>query len=447
MPSMKTRTIAVNGNSLALSSIVASLEGRPGLRIVPVQQLGTSQPDVILFDLAAPRSEFDIAWWKAQPNVLLIGVDLGTNELFVLSGHHPRMLTFENLYTAIQDLPQEENKGGHVTNKQKKYVWFTLAGAALASLAVFITLSWPPVPRNKVQGAIGERQVYRQEQLTDKDVGVAGQVKITMDDIRILLQSPDFKTLVKDPQIQKMLAEGKAGALNNLVTYVQNASAQVNQLVNYAQTNQAQANQLLTLIQTNQAAAIANHTIVAHVDELLSLAQTNLSQANQLFSLAQANQSQLIQNHSIFAQTNQSQVNQLVNLVQSNQALVNKIAAVALTNQAEAISNHTVIAVANQVLNQAQVNQAQVNQLVNLAQVNQAQTNQIMSFSQMNQLFSLAHDTQGVIFAISNNLTFATAFSMVSGSQVLQSLAQSGALSQAITQGAIQNSIIQSVHY
>ena len=142
-----------------------------------------------------------------------------------------------------------------MANKKKKYVWLGVAGAALATLLVYVSIFWPPVPRSWVQGAIGKRDVYRQEKLTDKDIGVAGTATVTVDDIRKFQESPEFKSLagnaqfnelVADPRFQKIVQDAASMKiqLSNACTPVcpnalplQNLgqNAQVQQLLNNAQ--------------------------------------------------------------------------------------------------------------------------------------------------------------------------------------------------------------------
>jgi hypothetical protein len=93
-----------------------------------------------------------------------------------------------------------------MANETKQYVWLGVAGAALATLLVYVSIFWPPVPRSRVQGAIGKREVYRQEKLTDKDIGVAGTATVTVDDIRNFLQSPEFKSLAGNAQFNELVA-------------------------------------------------------------------------------------------------------------------------------------------------------------------------------------------------------------------------------------------------
>ncbi len=67
------RTVGPHGNSLVVSSIGASLQGRAGLQASFVDaalpdaasQLAALQPDVIISDLAMAHPEFAIALWEA----------------------------------------------------------------------------------------------------------------------------------------------------------------------------------------------------------------------------------------------------------------------------------------------------------------------------------------------------------------------------------------------
>src|ERR1035437_1529893 len=96
-----------------------------------------------------------------------------------------------------------------MANKKKKYVWLGVAGAALATLLVYVSIYWPPVPQSWVQGAIGKRDVYRQDKLTDKDIGVAGTATVTVDDIRKFQESPEFKSLAGNAQFNELVANAE----------------------------------------------------------------------------------------------------------------------------------------------------------------------------------------------------------------------------------------------
>ncbi len=104
------RKVALYGNSLVVSSIGAGLQGRAGLQVSSVDatlpdavsRLGALRPDVVIFDLAVSQPEFAIALWKAQPCLLLIGVDLTTGQALVLSSQPSRLLTMDDLLQVIE---------------------------------------------------------------------------------------------------------------------------------------------------------------------------------------------------------------------------------------------------------------------------------------------------------------------------------------------------------
>ena len=95
------RTLALCGNSVALCCVEASLQARAGLRVLPAHQFGTDPPDVVVFELTASQLDSLTALWKAQPQILLIGLDLAEGGALVVSGHASRVLTVEDLVQVI----------------------------------------------------------------------------------------------------------------------------------------------------------------------------------------------------------------------------------------------------------------------------------------------------------------------------------------------------------
>lgn len=81
----------------------------------------------------------------------------------------------------------------------------------LATLIVYCSIFWPPVPRTWVQGAIGKRDLRRHVQMSDKDLGVAGQARVTQDDLRKFLQSSEFLALANNEKFQQAIASGALG--------------------------------------------------------------------------------------------------------------------------------------------------------------------------------------------------------------------------------------------
>jgi len=117
---MTPRTVALYGNSLVVSSIGASLQGRADLQVSSVdatmpdalERLRALQPDVVIFDLAAARPEFAITLWKAQPRLLLIGVDLLTHQALMLSSQPSRLLTLDDLLAVMKDEEHRHEEAG-----------------------------------------------------------------------------------------------------------------------------------------------------------------------------------------------------------------------------------------------------------------------------------------------------------------------------------------------
>ena len=93
-----------------MSSLCASLQDRPefevrGLHGLSCADLGdpdATLPDVILFDLAAGQPDFAIPLLQKSPMTLLIGVDLMSHKMLVLSGEQSRLLTADDLMEVIE---------------------------------------------------------------------------------------------------------------------------------------------------------------------------------------------------------------------------------------------------------------------------------------------------------------------------------------------------------
>ena len=101
----KARRIVLYGSDLVVSTIGENLRGRAGFQILQVdpllpdalQRLVAARPDVVLFDLAGTQPDFTIAVLRKHPGLLLIGVDLNTEKMLVMSGQESRLLTTDDL--------------------------------------------------------------------------------------------------------------------------------------------------------------------------------------------------------------------------------------------------------------------------------------------------------------------------------------------------------------
>lgn len=110
-------TVALYGRSLALSSIGAGLEPRAWLRLVPLdapppelaRQLEAVEANVVIFDIASAHPDA-LALWRSRPNLLLIGVDMASDDAIVLSRTSTRVATTNQLLHIIRGArPVESN--------------------------------------------------------------------------------------------------------------------------------------------------------------------------------------------------------------------------------------------------------------------------------------------------------------------------------------------------
>ncbi len=127
------RKVILYGDSLILEGIRANLSGGSNLEIVSLapplpkaQELGALAPDVIIFDLEASRLDALLSLLQIRPQLLLVGVDLATNQILLWSSEHSRRLTMHDLVGAIHGEPDsaaaQQNKASDL---ERRGTWFT----------------------------------------------------------------------------------------------------------------------------------------------------------------------------------------------------------------------------------------------------------------------------------------------------------------------------------
>jgi hypothetical protein len=109
------KKVVLYGKSLLISSVGASLEDCPDLEVHSIdpsgsdmQQIRKIKPYAVIFDLAAIQPDFSIELWKAQPDLLLIGVDLMTGKSMVFSSQPARVLTTADLIQLLRNKPAQD---------------------------------------------------------------------------------------------------------------------------------------------------------------------------------------------------------------------------------------------------------------------------------------------------------------------------------------------------
>ncbi len=101
----KIRRVVLYGSDLVVSTIGENLRRREGFQILQIdpllpdafQRLDAAHPDVVLFDLAGTQPDFTIVVLRKNPGLLLIGVDLKTDKMLVMSGEESRLMTTDDL--------------------------------------------------------------------------------------------------------------------------------------------------------------------------------------------------------------------------------------------------------------------------------------------------------------------------------------------------------------
>lgn len=109
----KNRIVVLYGNSLLISSIAASLESQPRLRVHQINAPGADlarhleslSPDVLVFDMTTAKPDDAVTLLSQHPRLSLVGIDPDSRQMLLWSGRHVRALTVQDLVQAINALP------------------------------------------------------------------------------------------------------------------------------------------------------------------------------------------------------------------------------------------------------------------------------------------------------------------------------------------------------
>src|SRR5580658_8658121 len=85
---------------------------------------------------------------------------------------------------------------------QRKWRFFILIGAGLIAAGALVYFSNGHVSTSKTQGAIGQRDVYRDGKVASADVAQPGSAPVATDAI---LKSSEFKALAKNQAFQELM--------------------------------------------------------------------------------------------------------------------------------------------------------------------------------------------------------------------------------------------------
>ena len=105
------RKVVFYGNSLFMAGVEASLKNQDGLEVIHIdaslpgagQQLDALHPAAVVFDLASPPLRFGLPFVREHLGLPLIGLDVTSNTVLVLSCQQYMALTVDDLARVIQE--------------------------------------------------------------------------------------------------------------------------------------------------------------------------------------------------------------------------------------------------------------------------------------------------------------------------------------------------------
>jgi len=105
---MEKRLIVLYGNSVIVGTVGASLRRSPQYKVVPMlpsqqSDLEAAEPDVVVFDLDAPRPEAAFSMLESRPGLKLIGISPDSNLVRIWSGKQLRELSTQALLDVINE--------------------------------------------------------------------------------------------------------------------------------------------------------------------------------------------------------------------------------------------------------------------------------------------------------------------------------------------------------
>lgn len=113
------RRIVLFGHSLALDSIAAALKALPDLELLhaadapetataAAARILAFEPTAVIFDQVAGLPDSALLRLLASTPLTLLGFDLETNRMLVLTGEHTQLLTLDDLVRVLALGPEED---------------------------------------------------------------------------------------------------------------------------------------------------------------------------------------------------------------------------------------------------------------------------------------------------------------------------------------------------
>jgi hypothetical protein len=105
-----SRLVVLFGDSLLMDGVEASLRASQSLGVMRIQDgvadlrkcLRSLRPDMVIFDWDTPQAQLIVSVLRDQPGVTLLGLDIHSRKVIIVSSHQYTPLSASELVQVIQ---------------------------------------------------------------------------------------------------------------------------------------------------------------------------------------------------------------------------------------------------------------------------------------------------------------------------------------------------------
>ncbi len=114
-----SRLVVLFGDSLLVDGVEASLRASQSLSVMRILDAVTDlrkclqslQPDMVIFDWDTPQAQLIVSVLRDQPGVTLLGLDVHSRKVVLVSSHQYTPLSARELVQVIQAQPLRKIRG------------------------------------------------------------------------------------------------------------------------------------------------------------------------------------------------------------------------------------------------------------------------------------------------------------------------------------------------
>ena len=113
------RLVILFGDSLLMDGVEASLDVNKSLNVMRIldtfdgfrECLHSLEPDIVIFDWDTPQSQLIVSVLRDQPGVTLLGLDVYSKKVIIVSSYQCAPLSAGDLLEVIQSQPFPKSRG------------------------------------------------------------------------------------------------------------------------------------------------------------------------------------------------------------------------------------------------------------------------------------------------------------------------------------------------